>query len=77
MDEPNYTEDNCEADKESNIELDNAVDDPESSVVWDVIAALNVPGLIRPTCRLRKIAEKVLIMVSTMHTSRNKGNKKK
>ena len=43
------SDDNCEADDESDAKLDNAIKDIESSVRWDVNAPRNVPRSIRPT----------------------------
>jgi hypothetical protein len=39
-------------------------------------ATLNVSGLIQPTRKSRKQAEKSLAPVSAMETGRNQGNKK-
>jgi len=77
LDNPNESEDNCEADNESGTELSNGIKASESPEHRVVSAAPIVPGLIRPTRRLMKQAEMRLINVSAMETRRNKGNKKK
>jgi hypothetical protein len=51
-----------------------ASESPEYRVVS---AALNVPGLIWPTWKSMKQAEKGLVTVSAMETGRNNRNKKK
>jgi len=72
----NDSEQDWEADNESEIELDNGVRDSETQGQWDMSVTLNVPALIRPTWRSNTKAEKVLMAVSTMETRRNKGIKK-
>jgi len=42
-----------------------------------VSAAPNVPGLVRPTRKSKRPAEKVLVTVNAVETQRNKGGKKK
>jgi len=76
FDNPTDTEDDWDADTELDIDLQNGVDDPEGPELWDLSAAKNVPGLIRSTQRSKKIAGTALMIVSTMETRRNKGNKK-
>ena len=46
---PYDSTDDSAADFESDIEQHNGIKDPESQEQWDVSAAPNVPGLIRPT----------------------------
>jgi len=77
LDDPNDSEQDWEGDNESEIELNNGVQDSETEVHWVVTATPNVPGLILPTWRSKNKAEKVLIMVSTMEMRRSKGIKKK
>jgi len=77
LDNPNDSEDNWKADIESDIELDNGIQDPESPGQKDVSAAPNVLGFIRPTQKSMKMAEMGLVMANSMETRRNKGNKKK
>jgi len=45
FDIPNESEDDCEADSESDIELDNCFEDPECPLQRDVCAASNVPSV--------------------------------
>jgi len=77
LDNPMNTEDDWEANTESDIELDKGNNDPETPELQDVNARPIVPGLIQPTQRSKKTAETVLMMVSTMEMRRNMGNKKK
>jgi hypothetical protein len=77
LDNPNDSEDDCTADVESDMEQDNPIEDPESPEQRDVRAAPNVPGLIRPTRKSKRHAEKVLVTVNAIETRRNKGVKKK
>jgi len=71
LDNPNNSEDNWEADNESEIELDNGIRDSVTQEQRDVGAALNVARLIWPTRRSRNKAENVLMTVSTMETRRS------
>jgi hypothetical protein len=48
LDNPNVSEDDWEADNDSDMELDNGSEDSEIPEVRDVSAAPNFPGLIRP-----------------------------
>jgi hypothetical protein len=48
LDNPNDSDDDWEADNESDKELDNGSEDSETLEVRNVSAAPNVPGLIRP-----------------------------
>jgi len=77
LDNPNDSEDDCAADVESDMEQDNSIEDPESPEQRDVSAVPNVPGLIRPTRKSKRHAEKVLVTVNAIETRRNKGVKKK
>ena len=76
MHNPNESENDSEADVESDIEPSFGIKASESPEHCVVSAAPNVPGLIRPTLKLMKQAEKGLVTVSAMETRRNKGNKK-
>jgi hypothetical protein len=49
----------------------------ESPEHWIVCAAPNVPELIQPSRKSMKQAQNGLVMVSSLETWRNKGNKKK
>jgi len=77
LDNPNGSEDNCEADNESDVEQDNCVEDPECPEQQDVCVAPNVPGLIRPTGRSKKKTDKGLVTVNATETRRIRGNRKK
>jgi len=73
---PNDSEEDCAADDESDIEHNNGIKDPQCPEQQDVSAAPNVPGLVRPTRKSKRQAEKVLVTVNTVETRRNKGGKK-
>jgi len=77
LDNPNNSEDDWEADDESDMQLDNGIEDSETPEQQNVSAARNGPGLIRPVWRSKKNVEMALIMVSIMETRRNKGIKNK
>jgi len=72
----NVSEDDWEADNESDIELDRGIEDLDSPVQQNVCAAPNVPRLVPPTQRSLRMAESGNVMVSAMKTCRYKGNKK-
>jgi hypothetical protein len=59
------------------MELDHHSEDSETAKQWNVTAAPNVPGLIRPIRRLEKKVEKMLMIVNIVETRRNKRIKKK
>jgi len=77
LDNPNDSGDNCKAEDESDVELGSGINASESPEYQVVSAAPNVPGMIRPTWRSMKQAEKGLMTVSAMETRRIKGNKEK
>jgi len=77
LDNPNDSEEDCAAADESDIEHNNGIEDPECPKQQDVSAAPNVPGLVRPTPKSKRQAEKVLVTVNAVETRRNKGGKKK
>jgi len=77
LDNPNDSEDDCAADVESDMDQDNSIEDPEYQEQRDVIAAPNVPRLIRPTRKSKRQADKVLVTVNAIETRRNKGVTKK
>ena len=54
IDNWNYSEDSCEEDSESDLELDKGIDDQETHEQRDVSPKPNVPGLIRPTWKTQK-----------------------
>jgi len=77
LDNPNDSEEDCAADDESDIEHNNGIEDPECSEQQDVSAPPNVPGLVRPTRKSKRQAEKVLVTVNAVETRSNKAGKKK
>jgi len=77
LDNPNDSEDDGGADVESDIELDNSIEDPDCPEQQDVSAAPHVPRLIRPTRKSMRQLEKVLMTVNAIETRRNKGVKTK
>ena len=77
LNNPNDSEDDWEADNESDIELDNGTEESETPALQNVSAAPNVLGLIRPILRSKKMVKKALLMVNIMETRRNEGIKKK
>jgi len=74
---PNDSEEDCAADDDSDIEQNNCFEDPECPEQQHVSAAPNVPGLVRPTRKSKRQAEKILMTVNAAETRRNKGGKKK
>ena len=74
---PNDSEEDCAVDDDSDIEHTNCIEDPECPVLQELRAAANVPGLVRPTLKSKREAEKVLVTVNGAETRRNKGGKKK
>ena len=77
LDNPNNSEDDCEADDESEIQLHNSIEDSETSEQRNVSAAPNDPRLIWSIRRSKKKVEKALMTVNIMETRRNMGIKKK
>jgi len=77
LDNPNDGEDDCAADDESDIEQNNGIEDSECPQQQDVSTSPNVPGLVRPTWKSKRQAEKVLVTVNAVETRTNKGGKKK
>jgi len=77
LDYPNESEDNCEADDEFNVELDNCFEHPECPEQRDVSAAPNVPGSIRPTWRSKKRTDKGFMTFNATEPERIRGNRKK
>jgi hypothetical protein len=77
LDNTNDREDNCTADDESYIEQSNGIEDLEYPEQPDVSAAPNVPGLVRPTWKSNRQAEKVFLTVNAIEMSRTKEVKKK
>ena len=75
LDNPNESEDDCTADDESDIGPNNGIEDPECPEQQDVSAAPNVTGLVRPTQKSTRQAEKVLVTVNAVERQRNKGGK--
>jgi len=77
LDNPNDSVEDCAADDGSDIEYNNCIEDPECPEQQDVRAALNVPGLVRPTQKSKRQAETVLVTVNAAETRRNKGGNMK
>jgi len=77
LDNPNDSEDDCAADDESDLGPKNGIEDLECPEQQDVSAAPNVPGLVRPTWKSKRQAEKLLVMANAVETRRNKGGKNK
>jgi len=77
LDNPIVREENSAADDESGTEQNNGIEDLECPEQQDVSAAPNVSGLVRPTGKSKRQAEKVWVMVNAIETPRNKGGKKK
>jgi len=77
LDNPNDSQEDCAAADESDIEHNNGIEDLECPEQQDVSAAPNVHGLVRPTQKSKRQAEKVLVTVNAVETRRNKGGKKK
>jgi len=76
LDNPNNSEDDWEADNESDMELDHGSENLETPEQWNVRAAPNVPRLIRPIRRSKKKVQKALMPVNIIETRRNQGIKK-
>jgi len=76
MDNSYDTEDDGEPETESDTELDNGVDDSQTPELQDARATQTVPRLIRPTGQSINHDETALMIVSSMETRRNMGNKK-
>jgi len=76
LDNPNMSEADWKAADESDLEQENVIEDPETPAQREVSATPNVHGLIWPLQRLKKTAEKLIVMVSAMEMTRNKENKK-
>jgi len=66
-----------EADDESGIELDDAIEDLESPEQQNITAPPNGPKLIQPTQKLKNLADTVIMRVNAKEISRNEWNKKK
>jgi len=77
LDNPNDSNDDCLADVQSDMEPDNSIEHPECPAQRDVSTTPNVPGLIRPTQKSKRHAEKMLVTVNAIETRRNKGVKNK
>jgi len=77
LDNPNDSEDDWEAQNESDMELDNSSEESETMELPNVSAAPNVPGLIQPIVPSMKKVEKALLTVNIMEMRRDKGIKKK
>jgi hypothetical protein len=76
LDSPNGSEEDCAADNDSDIEHNNCIEDPECPEQQVVSVAPNVPGLVRPTRKSKRQAEKILMTVNAAEMLRNEGGKK-
>jgi len=74
---PIDSEDDFAADDESNIGQDNGIKDPECPMPQDVSSTPNVPRLVQPTRKSKRLAEKALVTLNAIETRRNKGVKKR
>jgi len=77
LDNASDSEEDCAADDKSDIEHNNGIEDPECPEQQDVSAVPNVPGLVRPTRKSKRQAEKMLVTVNAIETRRYTGGKKK
>ena len=77
LDNRNDSEDHCAADDESDIGPNNGIEAPECPDQQDVSAAPNMPGLVRPTQKSKRRAERVLVTVNAVEMRRNEGGKQK
>jgi hypothetical protein len=57
LDIPNDSEEDWEVDTDSDMELDNSIQDSETPEVRNVSAPPNVPGLIGPILQSKKMVE--------------------
>ena len=71
LDNPDDREEDCAADDDCNIEHNTCIENPEYPEQQDVSYAPNVPGLVRPTRKSKRQAEKVLITVNAAETQSN------
>jgi hypothetical protein len=74
VDNPDDSEDNWEADNESEMELDNGSNYSDTLEQRNVSATSNVPGLIQLIWQGKKKLEKALMTVNIMETRWNKWN---
>jgi hypothetical protein len=77
LDNPNYSEDDCAANDESDTDPNYGIEDPEYPEQQEVCTETKVPELVLPTRKSKRQAEKRLVMVNAVETRRNKGGKKK
>jgi len=77
LDNPNNIEADCMADVKCDIEPENIKADPDCAEQQDVSATPNVPGLIWPTWKSKRLAEKVLVSVNSNEMRWNNRLKKK
>jgi hypothetical protein len=72
----NDSEENCAANNDSDIEHNNRIAVSECPEQHDVSATPDVHGLVRPTQKSQRMAEKVLATVNAAKTRKNKRGKK-
>jgi len=76
LDNPNDSEEDYVADDECDIEHNNGIEYPKCPEQQGVSATPNVPGLVWPTRKSKRQAEKVLVTVNAVGTRRNQTGKK-
>jgi len=77
VDNPNDSKHDRAADDESDIEQYNGIEDLHCPDRQDVSAMPDLPGLVRPTRKSKRHAEKLFVMVNVVETRRNKEAMKK
>ena len=73
LDNPNDREEDCAAYDDSDIEHHNCMEDPQCTEQQEVSAAPNVLRVVRPTRKLKRQPETLLVRVNAAETLRNKG----
>jgi len=72
LDNPNDSKDNCKVDVESDMELDNGMENQENPEQRDATATPNIPSLIWHTQKLKTQAKMRFLMVNAIEMMRNK-----
>jgi hypothetical protein len=67
----------CGADDETDMQYTHCIEYPVCPEQQNMLAALHVPGLVRPTLQLQRQAETVLLIHYAIKTWRNQAGKKK
>jgi len=76
LDNSNDSEDDYSADTESDVVQNICIQDPECPEQQNMSATRNVPGLVRPSWKSKRRADRVLVTAIAIETRRNKGVKK-